>query len=176
VADIICESLGRGVTRSKRRMQQCLRQAAENGYAKASLLLAGHMYMDIPYAREVGDVGEAAGRLSGEVMEGHDVPPDVLNSVVHWLLRGCVTGQGHPLDHLNRFRREALVGAKYCRNEGCEVVGLLKDFKVCPQCKMARYCGVACQNEDWTTGWQGGHKATCGMAVYAKPVEPATSA
>jgi hypothetical protein len=29
-------------------------------------------------------------------------------------------------------------------------VGHLKDFKVCPQCKTARYCGAACQKEDWT--------------------------
>ena len=42
---------------------------------------------------------------------------------------------------------------------GCEVVGHLKDFKVCPQCKTARYCGDACQKQDWTTG---GHKKTCG--------------
>jgi len=54
---------------------------------------------------------------------------------------------------------EPLKGAKYCCNDGCEVVGHLKDFKVCPQCKTARYCGGACQKEDWTTG---GHKTTCG--------------
>ena len=35
----------------------------------------------------------------------------------------------------------------------------LKDFKVCPLCKIAWYCGDACQKLDWTTG---GHKATCG--------------
>jgi hypothetical protein len=32
----------------------------------------------------------------------------------------------------------ALKGAPYCVNEGCTVVGHLKDFKVCPQCKTAR--------------------------------------
>jgi hypothetical protein len=47
----------------------------------------------------------------------------------------------------------------YCQNEACEVVGRLKDFKVCPQCKTARYCGDACQKEDWTTGE---HKGKCG--------------
>jgi len=48
---------------------------------------------------------------------------------------------------------------KYCHNEGCEVMGHIKDFKVCPQCKWTRYCGEACQKHDWTTG---GHKAKCG--------------
>ena len=59
----------------------------------------------------------------------------------------------------------ALQGAKHCFNDGCEVVGHLKEFKVCPQCKTARYCGAACQKEDWTTG---GHKEKCGTAsAYA---------
>ena len=92
---------------------------------------------------------------SARVMEGHDVPPDVLTGVLHWLRKG-----GHnPVDKLDACRREALEGAKYCSNDGCQVVGRLKDFKVCPQCKTARYCGDACQKHDWTTG---GHKATCG--------------
>ena len=42
------------------------------------------MYRD-PYAREAGHVVEAAGVApSAGVMEGHDVPPDVLTDVV-WL-------------------------------------------------------------------------------------------
>jgi len=128
--------------------------------------LADSIYMDLPYAREVGHVGEAAGvAASAGVIEGHDVPSDVLTSVVYWLRKGCDTGQRNPLDYLNKFRREALEGRRYCRNDGCEVVGPLKDFKVCPQCKNTRYCGAACQNEDWTTG---GHKATCGSAVCVK--------
>jgi len=49
------------------------------------------------------------------------------------------------------------------RQRRVPVVGLLKEFKVCPQCKTARYCCDACQKQDWTTG---GHKATCGKAVY----------
>jgi hypothetical protein len=116
------------------------------------------MYSNLPYAREVGHVGEAAGVAApAGVMEGHDVPPDALTSVVHWLRKG-----GHNLvDMVDEFRREVLVGSKYCRNEGCEVVGLLKDFKVCPQCKLARYCGDACQKQDWNAG---GHKTTCGTA------------
>jgi hypothetical protein len=108
----------------------------------------------IPYAREVGHVVDATGggATSTEVMDGHDVPPNVLTSVVHWLQKG----RHDPID---RFRDIALEGGNYCCNDGCSVVGLLKDFKVCPQCKTARYCGDACQKADWTTG---GHKATCG--------------
>ena len=50
------------------------------------------MYMDTPYAREVGHVGEAAGVASSAgVMEGHDVAPDVLTGVLHWLRK-----RGHP--------------------------------------------------------------------------------
>ena len=100
---------------------------------------------------------EAAGVAMpvGVVDGGHDVPPDVLTSTVHWLRKG-----GHDIvGKLDACRRIALNGAPYCFNEGCEVKGHLKDFKQCPQCKTARYCGAACQKQDWTTG---GHKATCG--------------
>jgi len=135
-------------------------QRRGEGHADACLQLASHMCADLPYAREVGHVGEAAGvATSAGVTEGHDVPPAVLAGVLHWVRKGCVTEQHDPLDVLGEIRREALVGDKYCHNEGCEVVGLLTDFKVCPQCKTARYCGDACQKQDWTTG---GHKAACG--------------
>jgi hypothetical protein len=137
---------------------QWRRKAAENGSAAACLQLANFMYGDHPYAREIGHVGEAArvATLAG-LMEGHDVPLDVLTGVVHWLRKG-----GHDAAWLEGFRKKSLEGAKYCLNEGCEVVGLLKDFKVCPQCKEARYCGAACQKQDWTTG---GHKETCGTTA-----------
>jgi len=156
----ICQALGRGVTRSKRQARQWMRKAAENGLADACLKLAAHMYIDLPYARDVGHVGEVAGAaaLAG-VKEGHHVPTNILVSVVHWLQKG----QHNPVDMLDEFRREALEGGMYCRNDGCQVVGVLKDFKVCPQCKHARYCGDACQKADWTTG---GHKATCGTGAY----------
>jgi hypothetical protein len=132
-----------------------MRVAAENGQAQMSVKLAWHVYLDHPYAREVGSVGEAAGvATSAGVMEGHDVPPDVLTSVMQ---------RGGRCDALEAFRREAREGHKYCRNAGCEVVGHLKDFKVCPQCKTARYCGDACQKQDWTTG---SHKDTCGTANH----------
>ena len=86
---IICQALGRGVTRSKRRATQWMRKAAENGNAETCLKLAARMYMELPHAREVGHVGEAAGfAASAGFMERHDVPPDVLTSVVHWLREG----------------------------------------------------------------------------------------
>jgi hypothetical protein len=118
------------------------------------------MYGGKPYAREVGHVVEAAGvATSVGGIEGHDVPPDVLTGVVHWLRKGCATGQYTLLHVLEGLRTEALMGGLYCWNDGCEVAGRLKDFKVCPQCKTARYCSAACQKQDWTTG---GHKARCG--------------
>jgi len=161
-ASNICQALGRGVTRSKRRAMQWLRKAAENGHADACLKLASRVYGDEPYARDVGHVGEASGvATSARVMEGHDVPPDVLTGVVYWLRKG-----GHNLVvNIVCFRKMAQDGAKYCVNDGCEVVGHLKDFKVCPQCKTARYCGDACQKQDWTSG---GHMATCGTAEWAQ--------
>ena len=121
--------------------------------------LASDMYRDQPYAREVGHVVEAAGvATSAGVTEGHDVPLDVMIGVLHWLQKG-----GHnTVDKLVYFRRSALEGAKYCHNDGCEVVGHLKEFKVCPQCKTARYCGDACQKLDWNAG---GHKETCGTTA-----------
>jgi len=162
-------TLMRGVTRSKQMAVRWTRKAAENGLANSCLQLADDMYGDKPYAREVGHVAEAAGvAASAGFMEGHDVPPDVLTGVVYWLRKG-----GHdPLAlWLDWLRTRAQEGAKYCLNEGCEVVGQLKDFKVCPQCKTARYCGAACQKEDWTTG---GHKATCGTVAgkWTAPAEP----
>ena len=160
VASYICQTLGRGVTRSKRRAMQWLRKAAENGLADACARLAALMYGEWPYAREVGHVVDTAGVATSDgVMDGHDVPPDVLIGVVYWLQKG-----GHnTIDKLGMLRITALEGAKYCCNDGCEVVGHLKDFKVCPQCKCARYCGAACQKEDWTTG---GHKEKCGTSAH----------
>ena len=135
------------------------RKAAELGQAEACWNLASRMYADLPYAREIGHVGEVVAGVatSDGVMQGHDVPSDVLTGVVHWLQKG-----GHNLVvRLDVMRREALKGGNYCCNDGCEVVGHWKEFKVCPQCKTARYCGDACQKQDWTSG---GHKATCGTA------------
>jgi len=159
-ASNICQALLCGVTRSKRRAQEWLRKAAENGDSDACLRLAQYMYGDQPYAREVGHVEEAAGvTTSAGVTEGHDVPPDVMIGVLHWLRKG-----GHnPVEIIGMLRKHSLEGAKFCRNEGCEVVGQPKDFKVCPQCKTARYCGDACQKQDWNAG---GHKDTCGTFAH----------
>jgi TPR repeat protein len=153
-----------GVARSKRRSMQWRRKAADKGVVEACLNFAREMYADCPHAREVGHVEvEATGvAMSAADMEGHDVPPEVLTSVVHWVRNACVTGQRNPLDDLEAFRRVALEGAPYCVNDGCEVVRHLKDFKVCPRCKAARYCSDACQKQDWTAG---GHKATCGTSA-----------
>jgi len=139
---------------------QWLRKAAENGHTEACLELAELIYEDGPCAREVGHVVEAAGvAMSAEVTEGHDVPTDVLTIVAHWMRKG-----GHdPIEQFDVFRRTALEGAKYCYNAGCDVVGHLKDFMVCPHCKAARYCGAACQEHHWTTG---GHKEKCGTWEY----------
>jgi len=108
-----------------------MRKAAENGHASACVTFVGRMYSDQPYARQVGRVEQAVGvTTSVGVTEGHDVPPDILTSLVYWLRNG-----GHdPVHKLGVFRIRALEGHNYCFNEGCEVVGHLKEFKVCPQC------------------------------------------
>ena len=159
MASIICQALCRGVTRSKQTAMRWRRKAAEKGSTHVCSTLAACMYADHPYAREVGRVGEAAGTTtSAEVMEGHDVPPEVLTDVVHWLRKA-----GHdPVLKLEVYRRRAQEGDQYCYNNGCEVVGQLKKFKVCPQCKTARYCGDACQKQDWTAG---GHQVKCGTLM-----------
>ena len=160
MASDICRALGRGVTRSKRRAVQWMRKAAENGDHDACLKLAAKMYGDLPYAREVGHMGEAAGdATSAGVTEGHDVPPDVLTGVVHWLRKESYD----PVPYLKVLRRTALEGGRHYHNDGCEVVGHLKEFKVCPQCKTARYCSDACQKLDWNAG---GHKEMCGTFHY----------
>jgi len=141
---------------------QWMRKAAETGYADACVRLAVRMYTDSPYARAVGHVEEAAGvATSAEVTVGHDVPPAVLTGVVHWLRKG----EDDIISRLDSFRTLASEGIPYCDNDGCEVRGQLNDFKVCPQCKSARYCGAACQEQDWTTG---GHKETCGTFQIGK--------
>ena len=154
---------GRGVSRSKRRAMGWLHKAAEKGHYMACFKLAGCMYANLPYSREVGIVEEAARvATSAGVFGSHDVPLDILNNLLYWLRKGSMTDPSNrdPLAMLDLFRRQALDGAKHCRNDGCEVVGHYKDFKVCPQCKTARYCSAACQTHDWTTG---GHKETCGQ-------------
>jgi hypothetical protein len=151
-----------GVARSKRRAMQWCRKAADMGFVQSCKALARDMYEDRPHAREVGHVEvEATGvAMSAADMEGHDVPPEVLKSVVHWLQKGCVTGGRTPLDFLEEIRRRAVEGVPYCVNDGCEVVGHRKDFKVYPRCKIARYCSDACQKQDWSE-----HKATCGTTA-----------
>jgi len=61
VASNICQALGRGVTRSKRRAIHWIRKAAEMGHTRSCLQLAIDMYGDLPYAREVGHMGRLPG-------------------------------------------------------------------------------------------------------------------
>ena len=156
-----------GVARSKRRAMQWCRKAADKGVVESCLNLARDMYVDDPHARVEGlvEVGGTGVAMSAAEMEGHDhVPPDVLTSVVHWL-RKVVVAEGQPpslLDYLEDVRSATLEGARHCCNDGCEFVGLLKEFKVCPQCKITRYCSAACQKQD---GKAGGHKRTCGTSA-----------
>jgi TPR repeat protein len=153
-----------GVTRSKRRAMQWRRKAADKGVVDSCTKLARDMYRDMPHARAVGlvDVEVTGVAMSAGDMEGHDVPPDVLTSVVYWLRKGCVAGGPSVLDYLEAFRRVAVEGFPYCDNDGCEVVGQVKDFKVCPRCKIARYCSDSCQKHAWTAGE---HKAKCGTII-----------
>jgi len=133
------------VTRSKQRALQWTRKAAEKGHTKSCEQIAQWMYAYRPYAREVGRVGEAAAAgvaTSAGVMGGHDVPPDVLIGVLHWLR----TGGFDLVVVLDEFRTMELEGHNYCGNNGCEVVGHLNDFKVCPQCKTVRYCATRVRN------------------------------
>ena len=154
-------TLLRGVARRKQMSMRWTLKAAEIGRDRSCWQLAASMYLGHPYAREVGYVEAAAGvATSAGAMEGHDVPADVLTGVVHWLRKGG-------LDPIDDFRRAAQEGAKHGFNDGCEIVGHSKDFRVCSQCKTARYCGDACQKQDWTTG---GHKATCG--TFASELGP----
>jgi hypothetical protein len=131
---------------------QWLRKAADNGHGTSCLKLAKAMYLGQPHAREIGHVVEAAGDTTYPgVIEGFDVPPDVLNSVLRWVHRGPPVHGIDPVVQvravLGEFRRIAVEGDKYCYHEGCEVVGLLKDFKRCPQCKAARYWAMRVRNK-----------------------------
>jgi TPR repeat protein len=96
-----------GVARSKRRAMQWRRKAADMGVIQSCEKLARDMYDDSPHAHGVGHVEvEATGSATSAAdMEGHDVPPEVLTSVVHWLQKACVTGQDDPLVLLEELRR-----------------------------------------------------------------------
>mmetsp|Transcript_33172 Transcript_33172/g.81523 ORF Transcript_33172/g.81523 Transcript_33172/m.81523 type:complete len:167 (-) Transcript_33172:759-1259(-) len=161
--------VGRGVKRSKRKAMEWCRKGAELvGDTTACRKLAMDMYADEPYAREVGHLAEATvADISPAVAEGHlDVPVDVLFDVLHWLRKA---GEGDPIAALSMLRREVIrrevEGGAFCSNDGCDVVGPMKDFKRCQKCKISRYCGAECQKQDWTTG---GHRERCGKAEWAQ--------
>jgi hypothetical protein len=103
----------------------------------------------------------------GIMRHADDVPLDALAGIVHWLQKEG-NKPGTQLLKLDMLRKIARDGGPYCRNEGCEVLGHRKDFKVCPQCKNARYCGAACQKADWTTG---GHREKCGKCIIFSEVK-----
>jgi len=96
------------------------RTAADNGDAHACLLLAYSMYMGQPHAREIGHfVGEAAGvAASAGVLEGHDVPGDVLTDVVYWLQKG---GHNLPPAFLNGFASERWRGVSIATTKGARL-------------------------------------------------------
>jgi hypothetical protein len=60
------------------------------------------------------------------VVKSHDVPRDVLTGVVYLLRRG----EHNQAQMLDLFKHRALNGGEYCQNDGCKVVGQMKDFKV----------------------------------------------
>ena len=122
---------------------QWLRRAADNGHELGCPHLAMLMYIDRPHARDAGRVVENTGDAALAMfkpLEGHDdVPPHVLADVLYWL-----RSLNDPVKRLGMFRVMALEGIEgLCCNEGCEVKGQLKDFKVCVKCKSVRYCSVA---------------------------------
>jgi hypothetical protein len=68
------------------------------------------------------------------------------------------------------------VESHYCYDDtGCEVTGQLKDFKICPQCETAWYCGVACEKHDCKLGGvrrRGAH-LLCKLAQIRAPLSRA---
>ncbi|KAF7970759.1 hypothetical protein HWV62_23094 [Athelia sp. TMB] len=44
-----------------------------------------------------------------------------------------------------------------CSNPACQRVERARRFRACSSCRLARYCGRACQKEDW----RGAHRALC---------------
>jgi len=67
------------------------------------------MYLDQPYAREVGHVGGGTGvATTAGGIDGHDIPPDVQTGVVFWLRKGqCNLPE--LLDRQNRVERVSVL-------------------------------------------------------------------
>jgi hypothetical protein len=128
-------AVGRGVVRSKRLEMLAMLKAAENGDKTSQWTIARAIHIDQPYARQTC--------LHAWTVKGPNWFTPVEMERVQLLLK-TIDERG---------------GDYYCCNESCNVVCCRKDLKVCPQCKLYRYCGAECQGVDWTTG---GHKHTCG--------------
>ena len=162
-------SLG-AVYRSKELSMAWRRCAAESAHPAACLQLAARMYTDTPYARIVGFVEDTTEvplphgfDIFHIVPPDFDLPPAVLIDVVYWLQKGhCYHNDSELFHLLFEFRRAIEEGMPYCDNEGCKVVGNLKEFKVCPQCKTVRFCSKKCFEEHWT---KGDHKTSCGKQI-----------
>ena len=161
---------GRGVTRSKRSEMICLRKTAENGSAAACFSLARAMFIDQPYAREVGKIEHTTqceateDGLLASLREDGDSTGLGADSVtfggfLEWLSLGALCGGGDVRAAYAKMRVAARDGDRYCCNTGCEFVAPRMDFKMCGGCKLLRYCGPVCQKIDWT---QGEHKHECG--------------
>jgi len=141
----ICQALGRGVTRSKRRALQWLRKSAENGHTDACFSLPARMRRPALRPRGWACRGcRQGGRVGWDLGGARRFPgcPDQRSTLVGFGRGGIIQST-----YFDVFRRTALEGNAYCFNDGCEFVGRLQKFKVCPQCKSARYCGSACQKQ-----------------------------
>jgi TPR repeat protein len=177
-------TIGNGVERSKKFVVAWNRNAADAGSVAAANWLAMAMYLDLPYARRLGKVIALEPSQALRAKHGA-LPKRVLASVIWWLQpqepivrtvspsipRMEETDERTRLlsidpdatllisSALDMLYENAHAGTRFCHNIGCGVIGPLKAFKVCPQCKTARYCGPECQKHDWNAGE---HKRTCG--------------
>jgi hypothetical protein len=157
---------GRGVTRSKQQSLQNLRRAADLGNLESCHTFATQMYLDMPYARKIGHIlpssvsqslYDTTSILATSLINSqrYEVPKDVLISVMVWMHRAKLKPI---IAHLHMLRDTACDGGRYCNNPTCIKLGKLQDFKACPLCKTARYCGSECQTIDWN---EGRHKFIC---------------
>ena len=94
-------------------------------------------------------------------------PHDVASIICPALGRGVTRSKRRAMQWLRKAAElgHAKANSQLAAKMSAKVEGHLKDFKVCPQCKTARYCGDACQKQDWTAG---GHRETCGTRYANK--------
>jgi TPR repeat protein len=171
------------ITRDRFKSLEFSRKAADAGVYKACCHLAFGMYLGSKYFRTIGlidlpspggsswvfiklfEVASALAELY--IKDGHDIPKDVMTSILLWLHRGEVKNDSVS-QTLNAFKEASTVGSEFCYNDNCTVKGLLKQFKVCPNCRTAHYCSRACQKDDWVE-----HKKVCGTFAAKTSMEVA---